>query len=73
MGWVRLQLSGLSCIGCAQAVDRALEAVPGVRSVAVYYEESAAEVEGEARLEDLLAAVRAAGYEAWPIPNPLSE
>lgn len=61
---VRLKLFGMTCTGCAETVDRALEAVPGVHRVAVYYEEARAEVWGDAELGDLIAAVRAAGYEA---------
>ncbi|GEM89869.1 mercury(II) reductase [Oceanithermus desulfurans] len=64
---VQLKLSGLTCEGCAQTVDRALSGVPGVERVAVYYPEGVAEVEGEASLEALVRAVREAGYGAEPL------
>ncbi|XOB98954.1 mercury(II) reductase [Deinococcota bacterium DY0809b] len=61
---IRLELFGMTCADCAEAVDRALAAVPGVRRVAVDYEAALAEVWGDADPGDLIAAVRAAGYEA---------
>jgi copper chaperone len=58
-----LQITGMSCGHCVQAVTRALEAVPGVRSVHVDLASRQAHVSGAADLAGLMAAVRAAGYE----------
>ena len=64
---IQLKLSGLTCEGCAQTVDRALSRVPGVQRVAVYYPEALAEVEGDAPPEELVRAIEAAGYGAEPL------
>ena len=59
-----LQITGMTCGHCAQAVTRALAAVPGVESAKVDLSSGRAQVAGSATAEDLMAAVGAAGYEA---------
>lgn len=67
-----LQIEGMTCAGCSQAVERALSRVSGVKTVSVNL------LTGEARVkhtdpvstEALLAAVEAAGYKAAPIAGP---
>jgi Cu2+-exporting ATPase len=64
-----LQLAGLHCVACAGEIEAALAAVDGVVHVRVDYAASRARVRwhpARARASALVAAVRAAGYEAVP-------
>ena len=55
MSAMQLRVTGMTCAGCAQHVERALRAVPGVENVSVAYPESIARVEsrGPIALEDM--------------------
>ncbi len=64
MATIRLSISGMSCAGCVAAVEDALRAVPGVSGARVNFAEHTALVEGEVTADALVAAVRAAGYDA---------
>lgn len=59
-----LSISGMTCDGCVNTVTRILSRVPGVRSADVNLATGRAVVTGEARPDELLAAVRGAGYGA---------
>ena len=66
-GMVTLAVDGMSCVGCAGAVESTLEGVPGVADVTVDYEHRLARI----RLADkavapatLVAAIEEAGYKA---------
>jgi len=67
-----LQIEGMTCAGCSQAVERALSRVPGVETATVNL------LTGEARVrhtdpvstEALLTAVDAAGYKAALAAKP---
>ncbi|MFO7594203.1 MAG: heavy metal translocating P-type ATPase [Pseudomonadota bacterium] len=61
---VRLSIGGMSCAGCVAAVEKALQAVPGVDAATVNFAEHTAEVHGEVDSETLIKAVVDAGYEA---------
>lgn len=65
---VRLRVEGMGCEGCVAAVRQALEAVPGVARAQVDLASGTAEVEAAptATVQDLTAAVAAAGYGATP-------
>ena len=71
---VRLRIGGMTCDGCALGVARALERVEGVERAEVSYADARATVwlrgRGGARVDSLVAAVRAAGYEARPLDAP---
>ena len=58
-----LAIAGMTCGGCAGAVTRALSAVPGVVEARVDLTGGRATVTGTARAEDLIRALRAAGFE----------
>jgi len=60
----RLSIAGMSCAGCVDTVRNALAAVPGVTAAEVNFAERTAQVEGDVPAQDLIAAVRGAGYEA---------
>jgi copper chaperone CopZ len=64
MSDLALKISGMSCAHCAQAVTRALAAVPGVASAQVDLAAMQARVSGTADPARLIAAVQAAGYGA---------
>ncbi len=62
-----LAIGDMSCASCVRRVERALDAVPGVRSARVNLATRSATVdllEGAVRPEALIAAVKAAGYTA---------
>ena len=61
---IRLSISGMSCAGCVATVEGALRAAPGVTDASVNFAEHTAEVSGAVPSQTLLAAVKAAGYEA---------
>ena len=62
---MRLKVTGMTCDHCAKAVTEALAAVPAVdRVIGVSVERGEAELEGNAPVEALVDAVRAAGYQA---------
>lgn len=70
---VTLRISGMHCAGCVSSVEQALRAVPGVREVTVQLLTESADVRGELppdRSSQLVAAVRAAGYEAQLLTSP---
>ncbi|HEY1941152.1 MAG TPA: heavy metal-associated domain-containing protein [Roseiarcus sp.] len=71
-GSVALSISGMTCSGCANAVTRVLSRVPGVASARVDLASGRAVVVGEARPEDLIVAVEAAGFEAQRAPGEAS-
>jgi len=60
---VVLAIAGMTCGGCAGAVTRALSAVPGVAEVRVDLAGGSATVTGTARVEELIRAVQAAGFD----------
>jgi copper chaperone len=61
---IELGIDGMTCGGCVTSVERALERVPGVRTVRVSLERRSAVVEGEALDPALLAAsVEDAGFD----------
>ncbi|HEX7030948.1 MAG TPA: heavy metal translocating P-type ATPase [Gammaproteobacteria bacterium] len=62
---VSLAIGGMTCASCAGRVEKALRAVPGVKTAAVNLATERAEVEVTgASTESLVAAVRDAGYQA---------
>jgi copper chaperone len=60
----RLKITGMTCGHCVAHTRKALEAVSGVSEAEVSLEPGEAVVRGSARAEELIAAVREAGYEA---------
>jgi Cu2+-exporting ATPase len=65
-GRVMLSLPGITCAGCIAGVERALGAVPGVRSARVNFtlKRVTAETEPGVTAARLIGALDAAGYEA---------
>lgn len=65
MKTIQLAVHGMTCTGCAANVERALAAISGVRDVAVNLSTGMAHVSvlGHASEEDLLQAIRNAGFD----------
>jgi copper chaperone len=62
---IALKVDGMTCEHCERAVAQALSEVPGVtRVVEVTRERGEAIVDGEPEMTQLIAAVKAEGYEA---------
>jgi copper chaperone len=59
-----IEVEGMSCEGCEQSVEDALDGVPGVTDAAADRESESATVEGDADPDQLVAAVEDAGYDA---------
>src|ERR1700730_5745813 len=59
-----LEITGMTCAGCASHVEKALLGAPGVHMADVSYAEGTARVSGEGAFDPaaLSAAVHAAGY-----------
>ena len=63
-----LDISGMTCDGCATHVKTALETVPGVTQADVWYPKAVAHVAGTAsvKAQAPIEAVKHAGYGATP-------
>ncbi len=61
---IRLSISGMSCAGCVNAVEKALLGVDGVSEASVNFAEHTADVSGSVDAGILVKAVRDAGYDA---------
>lgn len=61
---VRLSIAGMMCAGCVSSVENALQAVAGVETAHVNLAERTALIAGTAKPEDLVSAVKQAGYDA---------
>lgn len=60
----QLIVSGMTCGHCQSAVTKALQAVPGAGQVSVDLQSGAAQIEGRADVQALIAAVEEEGYGA---------
>jgi P-type Cu+ transporter len=68
-----LKLRGMSCASCANNIEVAIRAVPGVREATVNFGAEQATVQynpQQANLEDIQEAIAAAGYSAYPLQDP---
>ncbi len=64
-----LRASGFSCPSCVGKIEKHVGRLEGVRDVTVHFASSRIEVEHDASLvdvDDLVAAVERAGYQAEP-------
>lgn len=60
----KLKIEGMTCQNCVKHVRQALESVAGVTSAEVDLDSGLANVDGEAAVDQLIAAVQDEGYEA---------
>ncbi|QOY96239.1 heavy metal translocating P-type ATPase [Massilia sp. UMI-21] len=65
-----LRIDGMTCASCVARVEKALHKVPGVADATVNIATEKATVHGQADVHELLAAVRAAGYDAHEAAAP---
>ena len=63
-----LKITGMTCGHCALSVTEALQSVPGVVKAEVDLKRGEAQVEGQADLGALVAAVQEEGYGAELLP-----
>jgi Cu+-exporting ATPase len=61
---ILLDIHGMSCAGCVRSVEQALAQVQGVSSASVNFASRSAAVVGKASAENLIDAVKTAGYDA---------
>ena len=61
MQTTKIKIEGMSCLNCATHIEKALEAVPGVKEVDVELEEGATVKHDGADPQQLLRAIQAAG------------
>lgn len=59
---IQINVEGMSCDGCEKNVEEALKNVEGVEDAVADRETNSATVEGDAEIQDLITAVREAGY-----------
>jgi Cu+-exporting ATPase len=74
MSQVELPISGMTCVNCARAVERAVKKLPGVASVSVNLASERATVTyipGQVSIAQIVAAVRKAGYNVPARPADL--
>jgi copper chaperone len=63
---MRLDVFGMTCGGCEAAVRRAIEARDPAARVTASAADDRVEIETRLAIEDAVAAIEAAGYEARP-------
>ncbi len=68
---VQYTVTGMSCAACQSRVEKAVAKVPGVATVSVSLLTNSMGVEGTADGADIIRAVEAAGYGAFPKANAL--
>jgi copper chaperone CopZ len=61
MTTTRIQIDGMTCLNCVTHVQKALEAVPGVKDATVQLDEDAIVQHENASEEQMLRAISAAG------------
>jgi copper chaperone CopZ len=59
-----LTVEGMTCQGCEEVVEKALEMADGVEEASADRYEDVAAIEGDADTETLVTKVEMAGYEA---------
>ena len=57
------KISGMNCPHCQATVTKSISSVEGVENVTVNLSSGIATVEGEPKDEEVIAAVRAAGFD----------
>ncbi len=69
----KYQVTGMSCAACSTHVEKAVSKVSGVETVSVNLLMNSMNVEGTATDEEIIKAVRAAGYGAQPYQTVSTE
>ena len=66
---IQLRVEGLTCASCVAHAEEALRRVPGVSDASVSLAEGAAFIEGPVSVDEVVRALRNAGYPATPAPD----
>ncbi|MFO7831480.1 MAG: heavy metal translocating P-type ATPase [Desulfuromonadaceae bacterium] len=69
MDTARFDIAGMNCANCAATIEKQVRALDGVTEVAVNFARNSGQVSYDPTLiqvEDIYAAVKDAGYRAWP-------
>ena len=61
---IEIKVGGMSCQHCVAAVDKAVRAVPGVAGAVVDLTAGAVKVSGSFDRQQVVEAIKTAGYEA---------
>jgi copper chaperone len=61
---IEIKVNGMSCGHCLATVEKAARSVPGVTNVTVDLEAGTAKVTGAFSRQDVIEAIKTAGYEA---------
>ena len=69
MSATTLSIQGMRCEGCATKVEEALREVPGVATISVDLLHNTAVIEGGGEPENLVSAVKHAGFSASVVPD----
>ena len=69
----KYSVKGMSCAACVARVEKAVSKVPGVTSCTVSLLTNSMGVEGNAKVSDILSAVKKAGYEARSLDGGKTE
>lgn len=69
MNQQQLHIEGMHCTSCVAGIEAALNAVPGVTQASVNFAASTAQIDGTATINDLITAVKKAGYQAKVMSN----
>ena len=78
-GTLRLRVSGMHCASCVSRVEQAIASVPGVLAARVNLATQRAEADVAAGSADeslparIAAAIRGAGYDAFPVTSPVAD
>lgn len=67
---IQLSLSGITCAGCVNTIQKALDGLANVDHAEVNFASRTAQVSGSASAEELINAVENAGYGAKVIEDP---
>ncbi|MEN2740414.1 heavy metal translocating P-type ATPase [Microbacterium sp. X-17] len=67
---VELDIAGMTCASCATRIERKLNKLPGVEATVNFATEKARVLADDVPVDDLLAAVEAAGYRAAVVRPP---
>ena len=70
---IRLSIAGMSCAGCVASVEKSLQQVEGVNEAIVNLGERTAIISGDASVDDLISAVKQAGYNAAELKSLADE
>lgn len=70
---IELAVTGMTCTSCSARVERKLNKLDGVTATVNFATETASVASTTAGVDELIATIRAAGYDASPLPGAPTE